>query len=1147
MTMLRELLSNLKITRIVLDGIDEWDVPLQEELLRGLVELQKHSGDSCKVLVSSRHEPQINKAMSKKTEFPLEGNTTGGLQQYIHKRVLGLEESFPRFERELIDRVELRLRQMARGMFLWVHLVTRMLQQQVSELTFEEAIERLPDGLDQAYGRILSRINDLNSDRKERAFRILFWLCATYRPMKVQEVADGITLRPGQAVLNRKTRFQDTNRDIVEFCAPMVVQLESGVLSLVHFSAKKYLLDPQSGPFLAIVQAHFDIAFSCITNLTSASNVLPRFSRPGGKMTEAEIETSVVQGSYALQEYGHRFWAEHVREYAKLASDSDHQSTILTGALNAFCVVQKGHAGDEPLSGQPPTAEELPGLARFPALQNFVNKWLHFRSELDKMGVDFDNLDAQNQWQLQKDETYLTLIDHRLREATERLLSMDQSSLPSHIHAVDFTDFMDRFGFNCRYHMCTHNFDTARSRDMHEATHTPSFPCLQCDFSGRGFRSRRDLSRHIKQYHMSIEDFEIPTTLTMASCNSSMSQFGSSRHQGVPARMSKCWNERGRDILRKSFRQALDRIESDMMSAGQTHEGSTTESGTASGTIVQTVFFNDIREKVGKDLYESLLDFKNDVQSITSTQNIDDVPEGLQDVDLIVDQEVGMVMSGFPDFANLPQKSPQPRDNRHSNMSETLEAVYGEADVANTPDSYFSGTRVPYWSVAEKAEFPKLLEQYGSNYPKLSNCLKTKSPEDVEHHLLQLLSSGGDDLARLVKTADARSGASLDLDGSDSMVEAESTSVHSPELSPQEDSDLGIQSPVRQHETALLAFRPPVDLGADVHKRFRKEQPALKNDASTTGTEAINEPPKKKKRLLRKGYCPDCKSHPEFSSESSYNLHHLRIHQPTRKIWVCKDVSIDKKFLAGCPACVKQKSYRAKHNAYTHLRKHHFPRTTPIGTLERWMKEMVETNPAYQAPESGIQVAQDPNPLSSPRRMTRNPNASGGVRLKGLADIMKELDDSPSPSVDQSNNSQSDVSTPDRGQKRDRNGRVNARRDILFQGVSFEQVLADSTSRSIGQNSLSTDEHSSKSASDPRRVLISGDQVPRLPHLRDYQKAVCQDQVDALHHVLDTESSYTKAYEEAFEKLESLSCTLMEDLRNWRRRQARAPNIPFSI
>lgn len=243
--LLKEVLSNLESTRIIVDGLDECGHSLQREVLRSLQDIQSSAGELCKVLVSSRSEPQIDKAISKKVHITLDGKTTEALNLFIESNVEALKVSFPMLERILFDRVQQRMQFMARGMFLWVRLVTTMLQEQISESDFEEAIERLPDGLEEAYGRILSRIRDLTPPFfKERAYKILYWLCASRRPVKIHEVADGIILRPKYIVLSKKTRILDMDKDVLEVCAPIVKRSSGNLLDLVHFTAKEYLLHP---------------------------------------------------------------------------------------------------------------------------------------------------------------------------------------------------------------------------------------------------------------------------------------------------------------------------------------------------------------------------------------------------------------------------------------------------------------------------------------------------------------------------------------------------------------------------------------------------------------------------------------------------------------------------------------------------------------------------------------------------------------------------------------------------------------------------------------------------------------------------------------------------------------------------------------
>lgn len=465
---LKDILSTDKVVRIVLDGIDEWDQIAQRDTLKTLVELQKHGGGDCKVLISSRNEPYISKAIPHKVHMHIDGQSAHGLKCYIETNIQELKDLFPDFSPEIWERVAVSLQNKARGMFLWVRLVRTMLEVCCSEVEFEKELERLPDGLDEAYGRILSRLGIESPTVRQRALRVLFWICTAYRSVKIDEVADGIALKPGQTDLNVKTRSQNPERDILEICAPMLEKTGDGVLTVVHFSAKEYLLHEHSGPFIHIPQAHLDVLFSCVANLTSALILVPSHS---GSATTADIERSVATGSFTLHSYAHQYWMDHLLAYLGNVHDFDTCISDVKDALSKFCKVLKGYSLSGPQAPDPlghnARFSELQKLHKFPALERLVIVWSHFKTRLAETIPSLESLDAQDKFSLENDQTYLSLVGQRLREIEEQILTMDRSALPPHIKENEYDAFVARCGFSCRNHGCESSFSTLQERDCH--------------------------------------------------------------------------------------------------------------------------------------------------------------------------------------------------------------------------------------------------------------------------------------------------------------------------------------------------------------------------------------------------------------------------------------------------------------------------------------------------------------------------------------------------------------------------------------------------------------------------------------------------------------------------------------------------------
>jgi hypothetical protein len=108
--------------------------------------------------------------------------------------------------------------------FRWLVLQLAELEECSSQYEIETQLAELPEGLDEIYIRILKNIN-----KKHHADTRMFlqWLAFCKRPMKIEEIAETITVDfSGEfPVFNRDKRYADT-RDVLVRCSSFVSESE---------------------------------------------------------------------------------------------------------------------------------------------------------------------------------------------------------------------------------------------------------------------------------------------------------------------------------------------------------------------------------------------------------------------------------------------------------------------------------------------------------------------------------------------------------------------------------------------------------------------------------------------------------------------------------------------------------------------------------------------------------------------------------------------------------------------------------------------------------------------------------------------------------------------------------------------------------
>jgi len=261
----------------VIDGLDECDpesIPLLlKEMFAPRHSITTTESSIFKLVLISRRMLAIEQTLSR---LGLEGYfdtisiskemVRADIDKFIQEKISGL--SYPE---ELSNRFVSQLSNKAEGSFLWVALTVERLRNATASDILTPVPLKSPHKMFDFYKSILEEIH---SDHKDTVLEILELILGAVRPLTVSELATArsvlhVNLSKG---FGWQTRVQTFERDL-KLCSYLVTVQDQKV-SLVHFTAKEYLLDAANEIGYRIDQtvAHAKLAaasFSFFTKLES--------------------------------------------------------------------------------------------------------------------------------------------------------------------------------------------------------------------------------------------------------------------------------------------------------------------------------------------------------------------------------------------------------------------------------------------------------------------------------------------------------------------------------------------------------------------------------------------------------------------------------------------------------------------------------------------------------------------------------------------------------------------------------------------------------------------------------------------------------------------------------------------------------------
>ena len=280
---------------IILDALDECqDTSQLIQSLKGLSTLR-----SIKVIVTSRKDPHLHIELNSVTSIEIAPeDIDADIAAFVEAKV----EASSRLSHPLVRRlVVTKLCNTHDGMFLWVYLILKELKSCFSMAQVQDALTKLPTGLDGIYKSILKRLQiTLARPSFDLCSKVLTWvvsavvgsnlvlsqlykrLTSSQRPLSVDEVKQALTIQydmDGDTLLADDRSFPYSDKDIELICGSLVT-IRKGTLQVIHLSVKEFLRsrhksDDPTFSSLLVDPEHASLHLTLVCLRCIAANVEP--------------------------------------------------------------------------------------------------------------------------------------------------------------------------------------------------------------------------------------------------------------------------------------------------------------------------------------------------------------------------------------------------------------------------------------------------------------------------------------------------------------------------------------------------------------------------------------------------------------------------------------------------------------------------------------------------------------------------------------------------------------------------------------------------------------------------------------------------------------------------------------------------------
>ncbi|KAK6537155.1 hypothetical protein TWF694_011352 [Orbilia ellipsospora] len=485
---------------IVLDGIEDLDMDKQRRLFSIMAKVSsgaRVNGGVCKILISSRTTPLLEKLLGKKSIVTLTDEKAyleDAISIYANGRLkangskwlqLGLQES------DLVD-ISRSIAIKADGMFLWARLVLDYIASNMfykrEEIT--AAIKTLPRELSKFYERMfLSIISSFDMRSKKRLAEILGWVAFAKRPLRKFELQSALSFSAGNPDIEAiAPQF------VFDMCAPVIEKRSDSTLAFIHGSVKEYL---QSADCPVSITKEIAIREQCVSSLTCLLSGLHVFDPA---YSDSSRRQRVLRGVFGFYAYANSYWVDLTLEFVRFFGHLNSHTSLATIAWNVSSKLEGVYTapGD--------TFDEIDNKEYFYLWENYRGLYLGAKAVLAaRSGKNLGNIAEKKE---------LTPIQGlpdvfvNYQQTVESLLQIHHLSGITREEISLFHANFSSSAYICRFPTCLRSsvgFENNQKRLEHEATHNQSLKCLYPGCQFPSFNSSVSLRNHEISYHERVQ------------------------------------------------------------------------------------------------------------------------------------------------------------------------------------------------------------------------------------------------------------------------------------------------------------------------------------------------------------------------------------------------------------------------------------------------------------------------------------------------------------------------------------------------------------------------------------------------------------------------------------------------------------------